>query len=511
MRRRPFGQPSMPEPPPGQQARTAVALSFAARYASMLLRTLNLLILARLLAPEAFGTYATASALVALVFAITEGGLHNYLIQRPRFRRADIAACLGLATALAALGASLLVGLATLSPAGWLPAEATPLLLVLSITVLLPPIALPVSAKLQRQLRFGVQLWIDVGRTVASVGVSLLLAASGAGAMALAAGAVADAVVGLVMTLWLGAGRTIVWPRLRGWRPILAFAAPFAAVGALGRTGDAGVTLLLGQAQGLAAVGLYNRALVIHEIADRAFTQALTPILLPVLSQAQRRGRALGDLYLRKITGLTVVLWPFYAVLAILAEPIVAIMLGRGWEPAADVVRALSVVGLALPFIDLSFKFFIALGGNRAYALIQAGAVVLRLAAVGALATVSLPVAVLGIALALAVRALAITVWIKRRLGIGWRPIADRCAAAAVVTGASVIGPLGVVLAAGGTPGPAAGLLGVLLGASGWVLALGMMRHELTVELRALGLLARDRLGSRFAGRLAGSRSWTRR
>lgn len=483
-------------------ARRAIAFSFAAKYASLALRMASLLLLVRLLPPEAFGAFAVATALVALIFVFGEFGLHSYLIQAPRLTRQVVAGAVGLCSALT-LAAFATVLLVAFGLPGLLPGpEAVPVLLLLAGAATLQPISLPVAAKLQRDMRFDRLLVIDFGRTLAAVSVSIGLVVAGWGIIGLAAGAVADAVVGTALSLVYAAGRRPVWPSRRGWGPMLRFGSPFALVGGLGRAGDAGVALLIGWAAGYGAVGLYNRALTVTELLDKVFVQALAPVVLPVLAREMRRTGNLRRLYLQKIGALTAIHWPFFAVLALLAEPAVALLLGSQWGEAAPVVRALALAGLFAPFTDLSMKFFTALDANNRYLRIQSAAVAVRLGIVAALATVSLEAAALGLALAAGLRALVITLWLERRLGVAWADIGAHAARGAAITACASAGPTLVLLANGAAPGLVAGLLGGVLAAAGWLVGLTVTRHALGQEMLNTLAAAGRRLPPLLAARI---------
>lgn len=464
-------------------ARNAVAFSFAAKYAMLGLRLASLLLLVRLLPPEEFGVFAVAGAVVSLIFVFGEFGLHSYLIQVPRLTRAVVAGAVGLCTALtgAAFAAVLLL---VFGFPGLLPGpEAAPVLLLLAAATAVQPIGLPVAAKLQRDMRFDRLLVIDLARTVVSVSLGIGLVLAGWGIIGLAWGAIADAVVGTGLSLAFAARRRLVRPSIRGWGPMLRFGLPFAMVDGLGRGSEAGVALLLGRTAGYGAAGLYDRALTVTKLLDKAFVQALAPVVLPVLSREVRGGGDLRRPYLRKVGALTAIYWPFFAVLALLAEPAVALLLGPQWAAAAPIVRALAVAELFAPFTALSAKFFNALDANAAYLRIQAVAVAVRLAAVALLAPISLEAAALGLALAAMLRMVIITLWLERRLRVPWSALGAHVARGAAIAAFAASGPATVLLVVGAPAGIGAGLLAAALAGAGWVAGLAVTRHPLGRDL----------------------------
>lgn len=480
-------------------ARVAVAFSFAAKYSTLALRTIGLLVLSRLLPPEEFGVFATAAAIVTLVFVFAEFGLNSHLIQARRLTRALVAAAVGLASMLNLVAIGLVVALAWLLPWTRTVPEASTVLLLLAVAAAVGPVALPVAAKLQRGMRFDRLLVIDFARCFVGVGGSIALVAAGWGVVGLAWAAVAESIAGVALTLALGAGRRPVLPALRGWGTALRFGGPLALVGGFRQAAEAGTILLVSGLLGHVAAGIYARALTVKTLLDKAVVEAVSPVVLPVLARETRLGRNLGGLYLRKISVLTALHWPFFAVLVLLAEPLVLLVLGQQWVAAAPVVRVLALAGLFDPFGALSLKFFVALGANTAFLRIQACVVTARLAAVGLLAMVSLEAAALGLVAGAAVRAVGATLWLERRLDVSWSAIGRCLGQAGLLTGFSVAGPGLLLLVTGWPAGVAVGLAGGALGALGWAAGLVVTRHELGRELLRAAVGLRGKLAARIA------------
>jgi O-antigen/teichoic acid export membrane protein len=475
-------------------ARKAVAFSFVAKYAALALRTVGLLVIARFLPPEEYGVFATAAAVVMLVFVFAEFGLNSYLVQARRFTRALIAVAVGLSILLNLLGLAVVAALAWLLPLARGVPDAGTVLLLLAAAAAVGPFALPVAAKLQRAMRFDRLLVIDLGRTIIGVGGSIGLVAAGWGILGLAWAALVEAVSGVILTLLIGSGRRAVLPSLRGWRGALRFGGPLALVGGFRQAAEAGTTLLVSGLLGHAAAGVYSRAITIQTLLRKGVMEAISPVVLPVLAREIRRGNDLGRLYLRKVGALTALHWPFFAVLALLAEPVVLLVLGPQWEAAAPVVRVLALAGLFDPFGELSLKFFVALGANTAFLRIQVAVAAVRLLAVGLLATVSLEAAALGLVAGAATRAICATLWLERRLDVSWAAIGGCVVQGLVVTAFSVAGPALLLLATGWPADLPTGLAAGALGAIGWAIGLAVTRHDLGGELlRAAGAL-RSRL-----------------
>src|SRR3546814_18584224 len=67
--------------------RRSVALSFAQRYSALAIQLGAVVVLARLLTPAEFGTFAVASAVVTLAAVLQDFGVGNYLVQEKSLER----------------------------------------------------------------------------------------------------------------------------------------------------------------------------------------------------------------------------------------------------------------------------------------------------------------------------------------------------------------------------------------------------------------------------------------
>ena len=74
--------------------RRSLALSFLEKYASLVIQLGSGLVIARLITPEAFGTFAIAYAIVGFAHVIREMGVSSYLIQLPELEPHHIRAAL---------------------------------------------------------------------------------------------------------------------------------------------------------------------------------------------------------------------------------------------------------------------------------------------------------------------------------------------------------------------------------------------------------------------------------
>jgi O-antigen/teichoic acid export membrane protein len=78
-------------------------------------------------------------------------------------------------------------------------------------------------------------------------------------------------------------------------------------------------------------------------IFNKAFTEGLWGVILPHFSKQHRDGKIDSDQYLFLVACITAVAWPFFAMLGILAEPVIRILFGEKWLESVPVLRILCI------------------------------------------------------------------------------------------------------------------------------------------------------------------------
>lgn len=464
--------------------RTALIRMLLSRAVALVLMAAGFAALGRLVAPAEFGHFALALAIFTLAETAVQFGLRQYLIRGDEIRRETVEAAAGLSLLLAVGAAALgLAGAATLG-GGLLPAPAAAALVPLSLALLVGPFVLGTEALLHRSLRFGLISVVEVARVAIDVATSVALALAGFGAVAMACGVLAARLGVAALLLGFGGRGNRVRPRLGTghWRGFAGFGGRMTAIEVLPVAADLVMVSMLSALQGPAALGLFNRARMIHKILDRTLFEAIGPVILPAMSEALRHGTSPRRLYLLQVEYLAAICWPGFALIALLAEPLVAILLGDGWETAVPAVRVLALMGLTMPFTKMSQRLFVALGETGAFLRVQIleDAVRLPLAALGAM--VSLPAFAAAFVVANAVKAAVIARHLGRRHGRGGAEILHVAGRAAAMTLVTLAGPamtLATDLAAAPTLG-----LGLVFGGAGWLASAALLGHPVIGEMR---------------------------
>lgn len=446
--------------------------------------------LGRLLDPAAFGYFAVAAAVYGIAEVLVQFGLRQLVISHNAgHTKEEIAAAAGLSCAIAVVLCILGLGVAW-GAGDLLPAPVTGSFVPLSLALLIVPFTLGPEAMLQRALHFGL---VSIGGVIGvctEVAVSVSLAFAGYGAVALAWGFFVSqcAMAAFVITAAGSARR--VWPSFGAWRHLLGWGTRMTVVQVLPKISEFIVLGSLSVLQSAGTVGLFNRARTIHQLLDRTLLEGIKPVVLPAFSAALRDGVDPARLYRVKLEYMSAVCWPGFALIALLADPLVRVLLGTGWDDAVPAVQILALMGIGLPVTKMSQKFFVALNEMPLYLRIEATreAVRVPLALVGA--AISLPAFALAYVAGNLIKATGVMRHLNRRIGGpegGYRSIAGRAGA---LTVAALIGPVAIRMV---DLSPLTTLaLALPLALLGWICAVMVLGHPISEHIRGLTARARQ-------------------
>ncbi|WOI55703.1 oligosaccharide flippase family protein [Palleronia sp. LCG004] len=471
-------------------ARRAFLSMMASRAVSLLIMLVGMAALGRLLDPEAFGHFAVLMAYFGLAKTLSEFGLRSYLVRTADISGRELSGATGLSLAISAaicgLGVLLFLGL----PNSLVPAEMALAALPLALALLVSNFSLGTEMLLHRGLDFDLISQVSVGRVIAESGISIFLAAMGYGATALAWGFLAGHLAfGAALFLCRGPSDRI-WPGIGGWRDYATFGTRLSTTQVLPSAGEIAVTSIVSVMLGTATMGLLNRAQTIQKIIDRTLFEGILPVVLPAMSAALARGVPPMQLYSKQIDYLVAICWPGFAVIALLADPLVYVLLGPNWDETVAAVRLLAIAGVAMPFTKMSLKLFVALGLESVYLRITIAMQITRVVFVAVAALISFNAVCLAISLALITKAVNIAWAVETHVGRG----ADRLWAASrgvLLAVATCIGPA-IILLLGLDPFLTV-VLSIPVCAAFWTGTIFALDHPLAAELRMLGQNLRTR------------------
>ena len=319
-------------------------------------------ILARLLGVEAFGLLAMAAAFVLVSEFLVRESISEVLLTSddPSDDRLNsvfwLLAGFGTLLTLILLLASHPVAVFYDAP------QVGPLLLALSPTVLMIALTAVPVAILRRDMQFRVLALRAVAGVIVGGVVGIGMALSDFGVWSLAGQRLAQVGTNIVMAWAAVAWRPSRIPAFDHMKQVMRFSGQVVGLRAAEFAGLQMPAIVIGATLGPVQVGFYSIAWRVVEIASFLIATPLRMVSQPAFGAMTRAGGVASGLLIdiMRLSGLVV--FPAFVGLAVLSEPVLTLLFGQKWAPAAPALSILSVLGIYLCIEKVQQSFCLAAG-----------------------------------------------------------------------------------------------------------------------------------------------------
>jgi O-antigen/teichoic acid export membrane protein len=323
------------------------------------------IMLARLLGPHAFGTYAVAYVALSAVLAFNELGVSLAIVRWP----GDPGEIIPTVTTISAGVSAIICGCCLFAAPAYASAmgapEATTVIRVLVLAVLIDGFTATPVAVLQRNFRQGRKTIADQANVWLSTGVTVTLAWSGAGAMSLAVGRLVGCTAGAILLLaFAPESRRLGFDRARA-RALLRFGLPLAGASLVAFGVATADQIVVGHLLGTVALGFYVLALNVANWPLTMFSQPVRTVGPAVFARLQHDRAAMRATFLSTAGLLCAVALPACLLIGGAARPLVGLVYGSRWMPAAQPLMWLALLGGVQVFFLLAYDYLVVLGRSR--------------------------------------------------------------------------------------------------------------------------------------------------
>lgn len=307
------------------------------------------IVLARILAPEAFGLVAMVAVVLTFLETFKDLGLSAATVQRATITHQEVSTLFWVNVGLGFVAALLMVPLAPFLAWFYGEPKLVNITLVLGIGFALSGLSTQHLALLRRQMRFSLLASIQMGAEILGMLSAVVAAYLGADFWSLI----------LQRLVWSGVMALGGWV-FCGWRPGLP--------GRLGHvrellgfgghvTGSNLVSLfvrnmdqvLIGWYWGATPLGLYDRAYKILLLPINNLNAPLFSVAMPALSRLADQPERYRRTYLGMVEKLSMVTMPCAALLIAAPDLVVRLLFGSQWVAATPIVAWLGVAALYQP------------------------------------------------------------------------------------------------------------------------------------------------------------------
>ncbi|MGH2636938.1 MAG: lipopolysaccharide biosynthesis protein [Actinomycetota bacterium] len=473
----------------GAQAKRAAVWALLDKWVTRTVTTVVFIVLARLLTPYQLGVGALALVARNVLNVFIDQGFGRAIIQVPVLERRYLNTAFW-----TAIGTGTLLTLVTLGVAPFVArvvlgdASITPLLRVLAISLMFTALSSTQNALLQRELAFRE---LAIRRVVAQLvaGVAAVTVASlGGGAWSLVVQTLLQTGVGAVILWRYSAWRPGLEFDRASFRPLALFGANMVGIDLLNAVQQQADNFLVGRSLGAAALGIYAVAFRFYYVIVDVTMSSMSNVALSTFSRVQADLSVARRTYLTATRLTSVVAWPIFLGIAVVAPELISVLVGDTWRAAVPVLRALCPAGLILCLTYLDRSLTIGLGRPRLALAVAAAGVALRLVGY----VVGVQFGVVGVAVGLSVSSIlfwpARVLVVRRLTGLSIASYGRQLISAALSSVMMLLVLLGTRRLLLGHVGDL-GLLAVevLTGAAAYALSLAVIDRGSVRELVGLG------------------------
>ncbi|GGO17235.1 hypothetical protein GCM10010116_34860 [Microbispora rosea subsp. aerata] len=330
------------------------------------------IVLARVLGPTAFGTYAVALVALLAMLSVNELGVSLAIVRWPDDPRtiAPTVTTLSVCFSVVLCGAFMLAA-PLFAEAMGNPAATGPVR-VLALSVVTNGVVATSAATMQRHFMQGRKMIADQVDNWVGALVSLTLALLGWGAMSLAVGRVCGSLAGGALLIRFAPGT----PRF-GFDPAVArrligFGVPLAGASLLTFAVGYADQIVVGHVLGPTALGFYVLAVNLSGWPVALFSQPVRAVAPAAFARLQRDRAALHRSFVAVAALLVGLTLPVCLLLGGAAPAVVRFVYGDEWEPAAVALAGLAVLAGLRIFFELVYDYLVVLERSRAVLAVQA-------------------------------------------------------------------------------------------------------------------------------------------
>ena len=332
-----------------QKTLTGVVWTVGQQFSGQLITASVQIILARLLAPEAFGLIAMLSIFMALGKTLVDSGMSQSLIRNTDTNQRDLSTVFYMNLAMSLLIYAIIYICAPFVSSFYNQPELTTILRVYAISFVVQAFVTVQTTILTKEMNFRLQFMMELPSIIVGSIVGLWMAYNGYGVWSL---------------VWLYLSRTIVWTLLHWiftkWKPALifdwdrfkyhyGFGYKLMISGVIDTIFQNIYTILIGKFFSAASLGYYDRAKTYKDLPLNTLGSALGKVTYPMFAGLKEDLVKLKLAYKKVMQLVVFVICPLMIWLAVIAEPAFRWVLTEKWLPSVPYFQVMCIAGILFP------------------------------------------------------------------------------------------------------------------------------------------------------------------
>ena len=325
------------------------------------------IILARLLAPEVYGTIALVTVFTSIMQVFVDSGMATALIQKKDADNLDFSTVFYFNVFTCVVLYIIMFASAPLIASFYNDASLVPVIRVLSLTLVISGVKNVQQAYVSRTMQFKRFFFATLGGTLGAAVLGIVMAYCGFGIWALVSQQIFNSTVDTLI-LWI----TVKWrPELRfsfqrlrglfgyGWKLL---------VSSLINQVDTEIRqLIIGKMYTSTDLAQYNRGQQFPNLIVTNVNTSIDSVLLPTMSQAQDNPKQVKAMTRRAIKTSTYVIAPLMMGLAFVGTPLVRLVLTEKWLPCVPYMAIFCITFMFYPIHTANLNAIKAMGRSDVF------------------------------------------------------------------------------------------------------------------------------------------------
>ena len=344
---------------------------FAERCGAQLVSFVVSIVLARILAPEDYGTIALVTVFTAILQVFVDSGLGTALIQKKDADDLDFSSVFYFNFSMCLVLYAVMFIVAPYIEIFYEDMTLTSVIRVLSLTSVISGVKGIQQAYVSRNMLFKRFFFSTIGGTIFSAFLGIGLAFSGCGVWALVAQQLSNTMIDTLI-LWITVKwkpkKEFSWKRLRtlfsyGWKLLVS--------SLLDTVYNNLRNLIIGKMYSSADLAYYNQGDKFPKIIVTNINTSIDSVLLPTMSNEQDDRNRIKSMTRRAIKTSIYVMAPLMMGLAFCAESIVELVLTDKWLPCVPFLRLFCITYMFWPVHTANLNAIKAMGRSDCFLKIE--------------------------------------------------------------------------------------------------------------------------------------------
>ena len=320
------------------------------------------IILARLLQPAEYGLLGMVTVFTAIATVFTDSGFGQAMVRKTDLTEEDKLTAFWFSCAM-----GILVYIALFISAPWVSAfykepQLTDILRITSIPILFSGLITIPNMIFTREINFKVTTKISFSRAILSGMVGIYMAIKGYGVWALIVQGLVSYVIGVIMFNYYCRWKIKFIFKKNSFHYLWGFGSKMLASNLLNTAYNNLYQIVIGKFYSPADLGQYQRGQSYSGLFSNTLTQVVQRVSFPTLSKMQDDTERLKYGY-RKIIKMSMLVSCLGSMaLAAMAKPLIVILIGEKWLPAAEYLQIICLGALLYPVHAINLNVLTVMG-----------------------------------------------------------------------------------------------------------------------------------------------------